>query len=291
LENRSSWIFKTGLFIVALSWFSFTMYKFCTTVLNLTDVPVTDMPGSVGFGFRAAASFIALIVSLFYLVRRELSTVELITSLRWIVLLEATYWLLFLPAGFWGFNFQSVLYSREFFIIEAGLPCLLQAIVMPTVLGVLFLKVSPKKSSVNAIQWAIVALAAYIFVFWFNYTSQWWSEIYLQGTEFILSSGRYAFEFTLTVVGLLLVAVYTAACAKSSFKAKNLKDFKIRKIGLILALLGLYFDVILVLWFLFGGSTVLTVWPTFVVLHNVDLWMATLPMVGLMLLFSKEGKT
>ncbi|MCX8151072.1 MAG: hypothetical protein N3D85_06195 [Candidatus Bathyarchaeota archaeon] len=264
------------------------MYKFGLTVLNLTDVPVTDMPGSVGFGFRAAASFIALIVSLFYLVGRELSKAELITSLRWIVLLEAAYWLLFLPVGFWGFNFQSVLYSREFFIIEAGLPCLLQAIVMPTVLGILFFKLSPAKSSINALRWALVVLAAYMFVFWFNYTSQWWSEIYLQGTAFLLSSARYAFEFSLTVVGLFLVAVYSAVYAKNFFKTKSLDDFNPKKVGLILVVLGLYFDVILVLWFMFGRSAVLTVWPTFAVLHNVDLWMATLPLIGILLFFTKK---
>ncbi|MGF3522854.1 MAG: hypothetical protein ACQXXJ_07135 [Candidatus Bathyarchaeia archaeon] len=288
MENRSAWIFKASLFFVALAWFSFTMYKFGATVLNLTDVPVTDMPGSIGFGFRASASFIALVVSMFYLARKEFSTTELVTSLRWIAALEAVYWLLFLPAGFWGFNFQSVLYSREFFIIEAGLPCLLQAIIMPAVLMILFFKLSPAKSPVKVIPWALVALASYLFVFWFNYTSQWWSEIYLHGTEFILSSPRYALEFVLTAVGLFLITVYAVVYARNSFKLKTLNDFNIQKAGVILTALGLYFDVILVLWFLFGRSAILTVWPTFAVLHNVDLWMAALPLIGLLLIFTKK---
>lgn len=288
MENQSAWVFKTSLFFVALAWFSFTMYKFGATVLNLTDVPVTDMPGSIGFGFRASASFIALSVSMFYLAKRSLSPTELVTSLRWVIALEAVYWLLFLPAGFWGFNFQSVLYSREFFIIEAGLPCLLQAVLMPTVLMILFFKLSPTKSSVKAMQWALVALASYLFVFWFNYTSQWWSEIYLHGTDFILSSPRYALEFILTAVGLLLLTVYAAAYARNSFKLKTLNDFNIHKVSIVLTALGLYFDVLLALWFLFGSSAILTVWPTFAVLHNVDLWMATLPLIGLLLFFTKK---
>ena len=288
VENKSKWAFKIGLFIVVLTWFSFTMYKFGATVLNLTDVPFTDIPGSVGFGFRAAASFIALIVTLFYLVKRELSASEVITSFRWIVLLEAAYWALFFPAAIWGFDFQGVQYSREFFIIEAGLPCLVEAVVMPTVLVALFFKLSPNKPAQGAIKWGLIAAAAHLFVFWFNYTSQWWSEIFLHGTELITNSHVYSFEFAITVAGLLLVAVYAAVYAKNASKAKTLGELNLRKAGLIVTGLGLYFDAILLLWLLFGDVGGLTVWPTFSVLHNVDLWMATLPLVGLPLIFSKK---
>ncbi len=288
MENKAKWAFKIGLFIVALTWFSYTMYKFGATVLNLTDVPFTDMPGSVGFGFRAAASFMALIVTILYLVKRGLSTCEVVTSFRWIVLLEAAYWALFFPAGIWGFNFQSVLYSRDFFIIEAGLPCLVEALVMPTVLVVLFFKISPNKPAQGAIKWGLIAAVAHLFVFWFNYTSQWWSEIFLQGTALITNSHVYTVEFALTVVGLLLITVYAAVYAKNSSKAKTLGELNLRKAGLIVTGLGLYFDVLLLLWLLFGDMGGLTVWPTFAVLHNVDLWMATLPLVGMPLLFSKK---
>jgi general stress protein CsbA len=264
------------------------MYKFGTTVFNLTDVPFTDIAGSVGFGFRAAASFMALIVTILYLVKRGLSTCEVVTSFRWIILLEAAYWALFLPAGIWGFNFQSVLYSREFFILEAGLPCLVEALVMPTVLVVLFFKISPNKPAQGAINWGLIAAAAHLFVFWFNYTSQWWSEIFLQGTALITNSHVYTVEFALTVVGLLLITAYAAVYAKNSSKAKTLGELNLRKAGLILTGLGLYFDALLLLWFLFGDMGGLTVWPTFAVLHNVDLWMATLPLIGVPLIFSKK---
>lgn len=288
MEHRSAWAFKVGLFVIVLTWFSLTMYKFGTTVVNLTDVPFTDMPGSVGFGFRATASFMALLVVLFYLVKRAFSTCEVITSLRWIILLEAAYWALFFPAAIWGFNFQSVLYSQEFFIIEAGLPCLVQAVVMPTVLVVLFFKLSPNKPAQGAIKWGLIAAAAQLFVFWFNYTAQWWSEIFLHGTQVITNSHLYSFEFALTVVGLLLIAVYAAVYAKNSSQAKTLDVLNLRKAGFIVTGLGLYFDAILVLWLLFGDVGGLTVWPTFAVLHNVDLWLAMLPLVGLPLIFSKK---
>ena len=289
MENKSQWAFKIGLFIVVLTWFSLTMYKFGTTVLNLTDVPFTDMPGSVGFGFRAAASFMALIITLFYLVKRDLSTSEVITSFRWIVLLEAAYWMLFLPAAIWGFDFQSVLYSREFFILEAGLPCLVEALVMPTVLVVLFFKLSPNKPAQAAIKWALIAAAAYLFVFWFNYTSQWWSEIFLSGTDFLSKSMLYSFEFAITVGGLLLIAVYAAVYAKNHFGTKTLSSLNLRKAGIIVTSLGLYFDAIWIAWLVFGNVGPLTVWPTFSVLHNVDLWMVSLPLVGLPLLLSKNA--
>jgi hypothetical protein len=266
------------------------MYKFGATVLNITDVPFTDMPGSVGFGFRAAASFMALIVTILYLVKRGLSTCEVVTSFRWIILLEAAYWVLFFPAAIWGFDFQSVLYSREFFIIEAGLPCLIEATVMPIVLVVMFFKLSPSKPAQGAIKWGLIAAAVHLFVIWFNYTAQWWSEIFLQGARLITNSSVYSFEFAITVVGLLLITVYAAVYAKNSSKAKTLGELNLRKAGLILTGFGLYFDVLLLLWLLYGDIGGLTVWPTFAVRHNVDLWMVTLPLVGLPLIFSKKPR-
>lgn len=291
MENKSLWAFKIGLFIVAFTWFAFTLYQWGKSTYNFyPPIAFTDLPGSIGLGFRTVTSFIALIAVLFSVAKRDLTTPEVVTSFRWLVLLSAAYWIFFLPSSVWGFQFSSIGYSQEFFILEAGLPTLVEGIVMPTVLVVLFFKVSPFKPARDAVKWGLIAAAANIFVLWFNYTSQWWSEIYLHGVDFLLGSPRYAFEFVFTVCGLLLLGVFAAVYAKDSAGAEKLGELDLRKAGVILTALGLYFGVIALLWLLFGDPGFLLIWPIFSVLHNVDLWMVTLPLLGVPLMFMKKKR-
>ena len=291
MEKNSRMPLKVGLLIIALFWFGLTLYQFGRFLFNCVDVPFTDIPGSVGFAFRTVASFIAVVTLFFYVVKRDFSAAEAITSFRWIILLMAAYWLLFLPSAVWGFQYNAIAYPQEFFIIETGLPCLVEALVMPTVLVVLFFKLNVTKPSNDAIKWGLIAAAANIFVFWFNYTAQWWSEIYLQEIGVFSKYPVYMFEFIITVGGLLLLGIYAAVYAKNSV-GKTLADLDLRGAGVILTGLGLYFDLIVVLWLLFGDVSggALTVWPTFIVLHNVDLWMATLPLVGIPLMLYRKKK-
>jgi hypothetical protein len=216
-----------------------------------------------------------------------------LNSFRWIVLLEAAYWILFLPAGVWGMQYNSPNYDNTFFIIESGLPCIVQALVMPTVLVVFFFKLGANKPAQGAIRWGLIAAATYIFVLWFNYTAQWWSEIYLRGTGFLLQYRLYTFEFALTVIGLLLIGAYTLLYAVNSSKAANLWELNLKKAGAIVTALGLYFFTVWLLTLVFGDTSrgELTVWPTYISAHSVDLWMATLPLVGVVLLLLRKSKT
>ncbi len=290
VNRNSEWAFKVGLFFVALVWFSFTAYQLGRALVNGVDVPYTDIPGGIGLGLRTAAAFVALVTILFFLAKRDLSPVEVVNTFRWLVLFEAGYFVLFLPAAVWGLQYSSILYSREFFIIEAGLPCLLKATILPTVLVVLFFKLKPNQPAQEAIKWGLIAASASIFALWFDYTAQWWSEIFLQGTGFLSQYPIYAFEFALTAAGLLFLAVYVGIYTKDSSEEKTLAGLNLKKAGLVITALGLYFDIIWLLWLLFGDVSAgrLTVWPTFSVDHNIDLWMATLPLVGVPLLFAKD---
>jgi hypothetical protein len=288
VEKPSQWALKIGLFLVLLTWLAYTVFQFGKFLLNGVDVPFTDVPGSIGFGFRTAAAFVAFVTVLFYMVKRDFSKTEALTSLRWIVLLEAAYWLMFLPAAVWGFQYSNIQYSQEFFILEAGLPCLVEAIAMPTVLVVLFFKLNPNKPTQGAIRWALIAATVEIFVLWFNYTSQWWSEFFLQGTWFLSDSHIAIFEFGLTVAGLLVLGVFAAVYTHVYESAQSLSKLNFRRAGIILTALGLYFDIILLIWFVvpdFGAN--LTIWPTFIVDHNVDLWLVSLPLVGIPLMLHK----
>lgn len=292
METRSYWAFKIGLFLVALFWFSFTMYQLYSSILN-EAVHFTDIPGSIGLGFRTAASFIALVTILFYLVKRDLSLPEVVTSMRWVVLLEAAYWVSLLPSAIWGFQTVSSRYPRELFIIEAGLPCLVESIVVPAVLVMLFYELSLKKTAKNAIKWGLISAVAYLFVFWFNYLSQWWSQIIWDSSiDFISLYPINAFEFALTAGGLLLLTLYAGVYAKKSAGTETLTGLNLKSAGFIITAFGLYFDVIFLLWLLFGDIGGWNLWHTFFIDHNVDLWIMSLPLAGLPLLFSKNhGKS
>ncbi len=289
MENNSPWALKIGLFIVVLTWLAYTLFTFGRFLITGVDVPFTDVPGRIGFGFRTASAFLAFITVLFYSVKRDFSRTEAINTTRWIVLLEAAYWIMFLPAAVWGFQQSTVQFSQEFFIIEAGLPCLVEAIVMPTVLIALFFKLNPNKPAEGFIKWVLIVVAAEILVFWFNYTSQWWAEIYYQGTGFLGQSHVAILEFIMTTVGLLLLGAYAAIFTTSAKGTRRVSDLNFRKGGAILTLLGLYFDLILLFWIVFPfADGTLTIWAPFIIDHNVDLWMATLPLIGVPLMFYKK---
>jgi hypothetical protein len=292
MERNSEWRVKVGFLLVVLVWFIFTAYQLAKALINGVDVPYTDIPGGIGLGFRTAAGVTALIAILYFVVKKDLPRAKVVYTFRLVVLLMVAYFAFFLPSAIWGFQHSSILYSNEFFILETGLPCLLKAIVMPFVLTVFFFKLKEKEPAQNAVRWGLIAAVTSTFVLWFDYTSQWWSEIYLRGTSFIMESRLYAFEFVLTIIGLLFIAVYAGVYAKQHSAAKTLSELNFRKLGIIVSGLGLYFDIIWVLWIMFGDVSggKLTVWPAFSVLHNVDLWMVALPLAGLPLLLSKRGK-
>jgi hypothetical protein len=286
MENKFWWAFKIGLFLVTFFWFILTAYKLSTVVLYGIFVPFTDLPATFGLGFRIAASFIALVASIRFLRKRSFSSANASISIKLVILFEAIYWLLFLPSGLWGFQYSTILYSREFFILETGLPCTVAAIVIPIMLAILFFKLQTKKPPKEIIKWTLIAAVAYLLVFWFNYTAQWWSEIFISGLDFLIQSRLYTFEFALTVGGLLMIVLYTAIYAKESLMVDTIAKLDLRKAGAIITAFGIYFDLILLLWVLFpDAGNALTVWPTFAIAHNADLWMASLPIVGVPLIF------
>ena len=70
VENRIYSSVKTGLLIVALTWFLYTFYNFTKGAFNISKgvfwIELTDTSGVIGLGFRTVASFIAVITILFF---------------------------------------------------------------------------------------------------------------------------------------------------------------------------------------------------------------------------------
>jgi len=295
MSIKSDWPVKIGLFLVALSWFSFTLYEFSLAIVNrviVWPIILTDVPGAVGLGFRAAAGFVAVISILFYLAKRDLSGPEAIMSLRWVVILEAAYFVSFFPSGLWGLTYDVTYLSSSFpsglLIVETGLPCLVESTVIPVVLVMLFFELNPKKSAKDAIKWGLISGTVYLFVYWFNYTSQWIADIMLSGIGFVSLYPINALGFALTAVGLLLLALFAAHFSQRTLGKEILTKLDLKRIGVIVTGFGLYFDLTFLLWILFGSVGGWSIWHTFFVYHNADLWCLSLPLVGLPLLFKNQ---
>jgi len=291
LAVRSLFPIKIGLFFVVTVWFCFLFYRFSGILLSGVEVPFTDLPATIGLGFRVFASGIVLIITVFYLFKQNFSLINFLSYLRLAILFEVIYWLSFLPSGIWGFSYSTIQYSPEFFILNTGLPCTIQSIMIPFALMILITKMTPQYFEKKFIKWSLIAVSIYLFVFWFNYTTQWWSEIFVSGTELILQSNLYTLQFILTVCGLLCLFLYSLIFVKNSLQICSIKKLDLKTLGLIITLFGIYFDLLLIMWLLFPVSDgVLTVWPVYSIEYNPDLWLASIPIFGVPLIFIKSKK-
>lgn len=243
------------------------------------------MPGTVGLGFRSAGGFVAVVTILFFLVKRDLSVPEVTMSLRWIIIFEAIYFFCFIQSAIWGLATVIPGYSRELLIVSTGLPCLAEAIVIPLVLAKLFLELDPTKTTRGAAKWAWISGTAYLFVFWFNYTMQWGAALIEKGVGFVVLYPINAIGLVLTAGGLLALALFAAFSFRRTLGKEKMMRPDVKRIGMVVTTLGLYFDLIFLLYILFGSVGGYNMWHTFFVHHNVDLWCLALPVTGLPLLF------
>ena len=283
--TKTEWPLRTGLLLVSFAYFSFAFYEFTLSIFGRgTTWPtiVTDVPSVVGLGFRTAAGLIAVVTVLFYFVKRDLGRSEAIMSLRWILLLEAAYWLSLLPSGLLGLT-PSYSYSIEGFI-ESTLPCLVESIGIPILLAKFFFELNPEKPPQNQIKWSLVLGTYYIFIFWLANSGNWIYVAMQKGTDYVTGYAANFFSFGLTTVGLLLLTWYTGYFSKKSF-GKPTVELGIKGVGGIITALGLYFNAIYMLYIFFGAVGGWSAWYAWFINHNMDLWLLSLPLVGLPLLF------
>ena len=295
-ESRTDWSLRVGLFFVSLAWFTYMLYQFANGVINrgpltIFWILVTDVPGCIGMGFRAAAGLIAVATSLFYLFRRDLSKPEALMALRLIVLFEAGYWFFsFFMSGVWGLAWISDPSADAFggsisMMLDNTLPCFIQSIGLAGILVKLFLELSPKKPAKNAIKWGLIVGTFYVFIFWVNNTGNWIAAVIAKGTDYILLYPANMFSFLMTTVGLLLLLLYTAFFSKKSIGTESLAKLNIHTIGVIVTIVGLYFGLNYVMWIFLGSVGGWGIWYMWILGHNLDLWAMSLPIVGIPLMF------
>ncbi|MGD0203137.1 MAG: hypothetical protein ABSC20_04440 [Candidatus Bathyarchaeia archaeon] len=294
---------KIGLLIVVLSYFLFTLHA--TFTLSWIgewnrgghyyfDIFITDISGLVGLIFRFAASILALGAMIFYFAKKNISKPAAYTILRWILVLEGIYWLSLLTTGVT--DVQSLISASSHMNLNSllrsfalgALPSLVESIAPPIALFIFALKLSPNKPAKNAIKWGLITGTIYIFVFWLTNSSMWLITWEVKGTGYLASYQENLLSFILTIFGLLALSIYTASFAKKSIGAETLQELKLKTIGAIILAFGMYFLWNYLTWIFFGGNYLWSTWYAWFLGHNMDLWMLSLPLLGIPLLFADK---
>lgn len=287
---------KIGLLLVAITWFCFTGFQFIKGAFNIFRggwfwVSLTDTAGTFGLGFRTMAALIAVFTILFFVVRKDLSKPELTMSIRWVLLGEAIAMLALFPCVVWSVALAIGTESSSIGLgsfIESTLPVFFESVIIPIVLVKLFFEFNPRKPPNSIIKWGLIAGTVYIFMFWINNTGNWIGAIERKGIEYMTAYPDHIISFCLTTIGLLILALYSAYFTLKTSKATALAEVDLRKIGAIVTALGLYFLIIYVMWLFLGTDAKWSTWYAWFLGHNMDLWVLSLPLAGIPLLFSRK---
>jgi len=296
---------KVGLLIVTISYFLFTAHAMFTLQwvgewnrlkgFGYFYVLATDISGGVGLAFRFIGSLIAAVSVIYYFNKGLPSTEKTYRLLRWILVFEGIYWL--------GLVTTAVLNVRDS-ILSIGqvsastvltqfaistLPSVAESILIPVALFVLASKLNPAKPINDAIKWALIAGTSYIFVFWLTNSGMWFTTIiYEKGTSYLTLYPENLFNFVLTTFGLLILTVYAAYFTKKSSGIQTLQELNLKNVGAIITALGMFFLWNYLTWIFFGGNYLWSDWFAWFLGHNLDLWMLSLPLLGLPLLFANK---
>ena len=305
---------KLGLLAVVTAYFLFTFHgMFTLSWIGEWDrmgggsfgtmILVEDISATIGLIFRFAASILAFVAVVYYFTKKNIAKSTAYKVLRWTVVFEGIYWLgliataIYTSIGMMGFGFLSnptavVILS---YVLLSVIPTVIEAIVLPIVLFILAYKLHPNKPLKGAIKWALISGTIMIAVFWLINTSIWAGVVMAKGLEYLTAYPENLVSFIITTVGMAALTIYAAYFAKKTSGSTTIQELPVRTIGGIIVALGLFFLWNYFSWVFFAGN-VWNDWYAWFLGHNMDLWMLSLPLLGLPLLFhrtttKKESKT
>ena len=119
----------------------------------------------------------------------------------------------------------------------------------------------------------------------------WIAAAMVKGMDYLTLYPANMFSFLLTVVGLLLLALYTAYFTKKTIAQHDTAQIDLRAVGFIITAFGLYFDIVYVMFLSLGAVGGWGMWYAWFTGHNLDLWLMALPFAGLPFLFQKRQQT
>lgn len=300
---------KIGFLLVTLTYFLFTFHA----MFNLSWIGeweafsdsfrfvifIEDITAAFGIASRLVASTIAFSGVILYFVKKGLSTQTTIKVLRLGLIGEAIYWLgllasgllpLFSTLGFatWRVNGHVSTLPVWFSLLTNELPLIVAAIAIPVVLLKLSYELKPNKPAKGAIKWSLIAGTIYILVFWLTNTSLWVLTVMRQGLEYLTSYPQHMLSFALTSIGMLVLTVFMAHFAKNSIGIESVEKLNLRTIGSITTCLGLFYLWNYLTWIFFGSEGIWSNWYVWFLGHNLNLWLLSIPMVGLPLVFKQN---
>ena len=293
---------KIGLLIVAASYFLFNLHSLFTLGWVgewnrfgggfAMSVFIQDITNFFGIIARFIGGIIAIGAVLYYYKKGLPSQQKVYKILRWVLIMEAVYWLSLVPQA--GINvyfaFSRHLSTTALFnnLAWTTMPAIIESIIPPVALLILAVKLNPSKPFRGIIKWALISGFTYVLTFWLTNTGAWMQVITSpKGTSYLISYPQHLFSFAITTIGLLALAIYAGFITKKNSGASTLQDLNIRAVGAIVTLLGMYFLWNYLSWVFFNGGW--SSWYAWFLGHNLDLWMLSLPLLGLPLAFYKKA--
>jgi hypothetical protein len=300
-DNKFYSPLRIGLLIVTVAYFLFNLHTMATLewigewartpgAINTIQL-IEDINATIGNCFRMAGSVIAITAIIYYFVKKDFSKNRSYLILRIVLLFEAIYWFGLLASGMssiyriiWGIHNLT-------FIFGYAVPAVLESTIIPILLIILAYKLSPKKPIRGIIKWGMISGTALVLIFWPLNTGMWLFALNAKGTEYLTTYPHLMAAFLSTVIGLLALGLYSAYATKKLSGTQNLQDLNLKPIGVIITGLGVWYLWNYLTWIFFGGDYMWSDWYAWLLGHNMDLWMLSLPLVGLPLLFmSKPSK-
>ncbi len=300
---------KIGFLIVASAYFMFTFHA----LFNFSWIGewesfsgslrfvifAEDISAAIGIAFRLMASTVAFGTVILYFVKKSLSKQSIMKVLRLVLVGEAIYWLgllasgilpLFSTLGFTIWRVDGHISSLPVLtsLLTNEIPLLVESIAIPFVLFKLFYELKTGKPLRGAIKWGLIAGTVYILVIWLTNTVLWVTTVMRQGIEYLTSYPENLLSFALTSIGMLALTIFTAYFAKKSIGIEILGKLDIKTIGAITTTLGLFYLWNYLTWIFFGSDKIWSNWYSWFLGHNLNLWLLSIPMVGLPLLFEQK---
>lgn len=313
-EQRFYSPLKIGLLTVTIAYLLFNLHTMFTLewigewdriaggAFGLT-ILIEDINATIGVVFRFAGSIIAFAALIYYFARKRFSVNRRYLVLKVVLVFEAIYWLGLLASGIAGVLslFDSSGFISGFtgaaslfyfyYVTGSVLPGILESTIIPIVLLILAYKLSPLKPIKGAIKWSLISGTVIVLVYWLLNTGIWLFVIPVKGTEYLTSYPYMMVAFLSTLIGLLALTIYSAYATKKLAGTENLHDLNLKPVGVIILGLGLFYLWNYLTWIFFGGDHVWSSWFAWLLGHNMDVWMLSLPLVGLPLLFSSKKVT
>ncbi len=292
---------KIGLLIVTVAYFLFNLHTMATiewigewarTPGSFNTIQlIEDMNATVGNAFRMAGSVIALTAILYFFVKKSFSEKRSYFIVKFVLACEGIYWFGLLASGISGvYRVLFLGLNNSTYSLGYVLPAVFESTIVPIVILVFAFKLSPNKPIKNTINWGLIAGTVLIVAYWLLNTGIWALTIPVKGTEYLTQYPQLMVAFLSTAVGLLALSIYAVYATKKLSGTQSLESLNLKPVGVIVTGLGVWYLWNYLTWIFFGGNYMWSDWYAWLLGHNMDLWMLSLPLAGLPLLFMSLNK-